>query len=309
MENYGLDICARNQKYDSLEYVMVRLFADSNDPSMKQTAYKNFLNLIKLFNRRLADTTNEIKPGRRSKLFRIIVNFLNRGANPKDISIITFNQDIQIEKTIDAIEGGAKYQKIKPLLNFPYCYRVSHDREMPSTTPRCPGTETFVKGNSNTQGIQILKLHGSLNWYFAHDSKDVEIDELFDPNRDLIVTRRKTIHPEMRNESGENSLYTFPIIVPPVPHKSAIFHPAIRPLWLGASDRLKSATDVVIFGYSCPEADHESSNLIQRTLGSRKLETFSIIDPSPEVFTRFWELTKQERVFYYSSVNSFLRAD
>ena len=80
-DNYNLDICDNDRGYDSLEYVMVRLFADSNDTSIKQIAYKNFLNLIKLFNRRLADTTNEIKPHPKSNLFRIIVSFLYEGAD------------------------------------------------------------------------------------------------------------------------------------------------------------------------------------------------------------------------------------
>ena len=311
MENYGLDICARNQKYDSLEYVMVRLFADSNDPSMKQSAYKNFLNLIKLFNKRLADTTNRVKPHPRSSLFKLIVNFLNEGAKPKDICIITFNQDIQIEKTLDAIETYDKYQQFKPLLNFPYCYIASSNRKITSdriTGPR-RSTETFAQGISENKGIQILKLHGSLNWYSLHKSPKVSVGTLFKQDKKLLITTRKEIDPEMQYAGGKRHQYTFPIIVPPVSHKSAIFHSTISRLWPGASEKLENATDIVIFGYSCPEADHESSNLIQRTLGSRKLETFSIIDPSPEVFTRFWELTRQERVFYYSSVNSFLRAD
>ncbi len=309
VDYYNLDICSGDQRYDSLEYVMVRLFADANDLSMGKVAYEIFLSLIKLFNKRLADTTNRVKPHPRSSLFKLIVNFLNEGAKPKDICIITFNQDIQIEKTLDAIENYDKYQQFKPLLNFPHCYIASPDRKITSdriTGPRS-STGTFTQGDPADKGIQILKLHGSLNWYSAHDSKNVEVDELFNPDKELRITRRKAIHPEMRYGVGENSRYTFPIIVPPVSHKSAIFHSTISRLWPGASEKLENATDIVIFGYSCPEADHESSNLIQRTLGSRKLETFSIIDPSPEVFTRFLKLTNQERVFYYSNVNSFLR--
>ena len=312
VDYYNLDICSGDQRpYDSLEYVMVRLFADANALSMGKVAYEIFLSLIKLFNKRLADTTNRVKPHPRSSLFKLIVNFLNEGAKPKDICIITFNQDIQIEKTLDAIEIYDKYQQFKPLLNFPYCYLPSSDYmiEPDRITGPKNSTATFAKGDSEEQGIQILKLHGSLNWYSAHGSKNVDIDELFDPDKRLQFTRRRTIHPEMRYGSGERRQYTFPIIVPPVSHKSAIFHSTISRSWPGAEERLQNANDVVIFGYSCPETDHESSNLIQRTLGSRKLETFSIIDPSPEVFTRFWELTRQERVFYYSSVDSFLRAD
>ena len=311
VDYYNLDICNGDQRYGSLEYVMVRLFTDANALSMGKVAYEVFLSLIKLFNKRLADTTNRVKPHPRSSLFKLIVNLLNEGAKPKDICIITFNQDIQIEKTLDAIENYDKYQQFNPLLNFPYCYLPSSNYmiEPERITGPKNSTATFAKGDSQEQGIQILKLHGSLNWYSAHGSKNVDIDELLDPNKRLQFTRRRTIHPEMRYGSGEKSQYTFPIIVPPVSQKSAIFHSTISRLWPGAEDKLKNATDVVIFGYSCPEADHESSNLIQRTLGSRILETFSIIDPSPEVFTRFWELTRQERIFYYFSADAYLRSN
>ncbi len=308
LDNYNFDICDNERGYDSLEDVMVRLFADSNDTSMKQIAYKNFLNLIKLFNRRLAHTTNEIKPHPRSNLFRIIVSFLNDGAKPKDLSIITFNQDIQIEKTLNSIEKIGKYQKFGPLLNFPYCYRVSHNREMSATKPK-GSTDTFAEGKSKDKGIQILKLHGSLNWYSVHKSPNVGANTLFKRDKKLRYTSRKTIHSEMKYMGGKRRQYTFPIIVPPVPHKSAIFNIGIPPLWAEASKRLKNATDVVVFGYSCPEMDYESSNLIQKTLGSKKLETFSIIDISPEVIPRFWELTRKERIFYYSSADAYINSN
>lgn len=152
-------------------------------------------------------------------------------------------------------------------------------------------------------------MHGSLNWYSRHNSKDVKATTLFNPKKKLYLTKRKEIHPEMEYVGGSRVQYTFPIIIPPVPHKSAVFPSAISHLWAEAEDRLNYATDVVIFGYACPEADHESANLIQRTLKSKKLDAFSIIDPSPEVFTRFLKLTEQERVFYCSSVDSYLRSD
>ncbi len=148
--HYKLDICDRNQGYDSLEYVMVKLFADSNDLSMREAAYKNFRSLIKLFNRRLANTTNEIKPSARSKLFKLIVGFLNEGAKPEDISIITFNQDIQIEKTLDCIENHKDYKKYWPLLNFPHCYQI----DFTDTTSPKSSTNIFKKGDQHRTELQ-----------------------------------------------------------------------------------------------------------------------------------------------------------
>ncbi len=284
VDHYGLDIC---EAHDSLEYVMVRLYADSDEPSLDKTAYNHFLSLVKLFNKRLADTTNAIKPARRSKLFRLIVHFLNEGAEPANISIITFNQDIHIEKTLDSIESCAKYQKFKPLLNFPYCYKLPS-----ANTSRPEGsTKTFALGEPDSKGIEIMKLHGSLNWYSLHKSNQIPKKALFNPDRKLHITTRKEIDSEMKY-AGRKSQDTFPVIVPPISHKSAIFHPSIADLWPEASEKLENATDAVIFGYSCPEVDHASENLLRRTLHSRELETFSIVDISSEVVARFADLTR-----------------
>ena len=168
LRHYNLDICDGKQRYDSLEYVMVRLFVDSYDQSIGKMAFKNFFNLIKLFNSRLAYTTNGIKPNPWSKLHRLIFRFLDEGAEPKNMSIITFNQDILLEKTLDSIETR---KKIKYLLNFPYCYKISPD-DYTITSPNS-SAETFTQGKTEKQGITILKLHGSLNWYSVHRAKDV----------------------------------------------------------------------------------------------------------------------------------------
>ena len=302
--HYHLDICDRNQGYDSLEYVMVRLYADSYEPSLGKTAYTHFLNLVKLFNKRLADTTNAIKPVRRSKLFRLIVHFLNEGADPANISIITFNQDIHIEKTLDSIESCAKYQKFKPLLNFPHCYKLpSADTSSPKGS-----TKTFAPGEPDSKGIEIMKLHGSLNWYSLHTSNRPQKGPLFNPDRKLHITTRKEIDSEMKYAGKHKKQHTFPVIIPPLSHKSEIFHPTIADLWTEASEKLENATDAVIFGYSCPEVDHASENLLRRTLHSRKLETFSIVDISSEVVARFADLTKQKRIYYYSSIDSYLNS-
>ena len=307
-KNYDFNICARNEGYDSLEYVMVKLFVDSYDVSMGGEADNHFLNLIKLFNRRLANTTNTIKLGRRSTLSRIITHFLRNEAKPENITCVTFNQDIQIEKTLDFIENHITYQKYGKLLNFPYCYLFDSPK---TTNPKSP-TEIFERGDPNYQGVEILKLHGSLNWYSVHRSLNVRVNRLFRRNKKVRITTRKAIDPDlMKYAGGKKRQDIFPVIIPPIVNKSAFFPSQISSLWSKASDRLIDATDVVIFGYSCPETDHESSNLIQRTFGKRqkRLNAFSIIDPNPGVFIRFRELTRQERVFYYSSVDSFLRAD
>jgi hypothetical protein len=102
-------------------------------------------------------------------------------------------------------------------------------------------------------------------------------------------------------------MYTFPVVVPAVNHKSALLHQTLRPIWTAAEDSLVKATHVTVFGYSCPSADFESEHMIRRAFNRNKVcETLTIIDPSPGVLLRFVELTGMDRVSYCKNASRFL---
>ena len=101
-EHYDID--PTDVEDDSLEDVMAIIYSDLYNPAAPQNAAADaFRSLLRLLNRRLAETTNPIVPGRRSNLYRILRTLLD-DYRPEDISIITFNQDLQIEKTLFALQ-------------------------------------------------------------------------------------------------------------------------------------------------------------------------------------------------------------
>ncbi len=76
-------------------------------------------------------------------------------------------------------------------------------------------------------------------------------------------------------------VYTLPVIIPPVTHKSSVLHKALDPVWTLAETRLIEADDVVVFGYSCPPLDFESANLMTRAQRQRgEGSSLSVIDPN-----------------------------
>lgn len=112
-------------------------------------------------------------------------------------------------------------------------------------------------------GFPVLKLHGS-------------IDEVWDPTtREVRSTRHPAGFPAAWRESASDRDPDLaepgrwePFIVPPVSVKSAFYDVAqLRDRWLRAADRLRSATSVVLLGYSLPAADHATSFLIGRAIG------------------------------------------
>lgn len=299
-ENYGLDILYVEN--DSLESVMAKIYTDIFNPDLKGEATDVFRTLISLFNRRLADTTNRLPATQMRYLYRIMCHYLDTGVDPEDITIITFNQDIQIEKILHKLEETQRYSEPGRIFNFPYCYSVDF---VATTFPPRRG-DLFKEGKSNLRGIQLLKLHGSLNWYSSHRTTKLSPEDMFKPDRTIRVTRRKTIDPQMRHSKRGQSLRTLPVIVPPVTHKSGILHNRIRPLWTEANNAMQRANEVVIFGYSCPSMDFESSNLIQRSLRSGSYEVLWVIDPDPSVLTRYIELIKPDQITYYPSAQDYL---
>jgi hypothetical protein len=81
----------------------------------------------------------------------------------------------------------------------------------------------------------------------------------------------------------------------------------MKPIWEKAEDRLKTAEHLVIFGYSCPALDFESSNMLRRSqLASGHARTISLIDPDAATATRYVNLLRPTKLSYYPSANDFL---
>ena len=301
-ENYGLDILLPEN--DSLETVMAKVYTDIFDPKLKGEATTVFRVLISLFNRRLADTTNSLPATRKRYLYRIVSAYLREGAKPEDITIVTFNQDIQIEKILNKLEETESYKAKGKIFNFPDCYSIDFDT---ITAPR-HGKELFAEGDESLKGIKLLKLHGSLNWYSLHNSPNISTAAMFKESRQIKVTCRRTINTQMRYAGGHRRQYALPVIVPPVSHKSAIFHNDIKHLWNIAEEALKTANEIMIFGYSCPAMDFESSNLVQRSLKNGGYEVLWVIDPDPRILMRYVELIKPGKITYFPYAHDYLES-
>jgi len=305
-ESYDIDILAPT--HDSLELIMARLYTDVFDPNLGTKAADIFRDLVYLFNRRLSDTTNDIVPTQQRFLYRIITHYFNRGIKPSDITIITFNQDLQIEKIVHKIEKTECWRSLGKIFRFPNCYRLDIRAEF-VTSPSESSKNLFPsESSSHPQGIQILKLHGSLNWYSTHRSSRVPPKAMFKPDRQIWITRRQNIDPTMKLTREHRAQHTLPVIVPPVTHKSSILHNRIKKIWGLAGDSLMKADEVTVFGYSCSAFDFESCNLIQRFWKrNRKCAKISIIDPDSSVLKHYVDLIKPESVFYYPTARYFLQ--
>jgi hypothetical protein len=201
------------------------------------------------------------------------------------------------------LQKTARYKKLGRIFNFPFCYSIDFNN---ITSPTGGSKDVFKDFKDDIPGVNLLKLHGSLNWYSIHKSVNLSPNAMFDPSRNINLTRRKRIHTQMNYISGQKRKKTLPLIVPPVTHKSAILHDMVRPLWGKAEKALENADEILIFGYSCPPLDFESSNLIQRSLRLYKYEALWIIDPNPHILVRYAKLLNPRSIGYFPSAEDYL---
>jgi hypothetical protein len=300
---YESDILAPTE--DSLERVMGQIYTDTFNPGLKKDATEAFRALLRLFTRRIASTTNDIEPTNKRWLYRIVASYLAAGVEPGDITIVTYNQDLQVEKSLCLMAETARWERFaEQIFNFPGCYALG-DRDV--TEPGgVAASELFPEHDAVDGCIRVLKLHGSLNWYSSHTSPKPSQTAMFNPSRLISITRRRIIPTDMMI-SGTRSTHALPVLVPPVTHKSSVLHDDLREVWRLAEEVLDRADELVVFGYSCPPLDFESANQLRRSQ-LRKQSQVSVIDPDGQIAARYIDLLKPTRLSYFSSAKSFLAA-
>lgn len=181
-------------------------------------------------------------------------------------TIITFNYDLVLERSLLQLLVGTQYNRIRATFPFPgialkYYFDQSSETSFrvdyvtfDDFEDRKPGTALVAASGAQIEGaanIEILKLHGSLNF-----SKN-------------------------RNE-GEGYPLTAaladPYILPPIFDKLTIKPP--REMWKVALERLRGAKNIIIIGYSLPETDIYMQYFLKTAVGPNiDLNKVYVFDP------------------------------
>jgi hypothetical protein len=78
-------------------------------------------------------------------------------------------------------------------------------------------------------------------------------------------------------------------------------------LWQTAEHRIRAADELVVFGYSCPATDVESSNQLRRAQAGRPgRASVSVVDPAASVAERYITLLEARSLQYHASGQDFL---
>lgn len=203
--------------------------------------------------------------------FAQLVAHLRGAAKPrKTVSVITFNYDIAADLALFQYGLGPDYGLAqKPRTDDP---------------------------------VQLLKLHGSLNWAANETSSEVvplHLEDYFSKYSLRSWDERGTCKLSLGSHLAEYfetntdlRVLPEPVIVPPTWNK-ADYHRALSAVWSAAAKHLSEAAAIYVIGYSLPETDAFFRLLYGLgTVGANPLERFHVYNPdtSGSVDARFRSL-------------------
>ncbi len=301
-EKYGYDICTKESPHDSLEKVLKTLYTDIFISDSTKKAEDLLVKLITFLNKLISTSTGRIKISGRNRLTKVINKLLNDCQSPDDLTIISYNYDLQAEKTVHFLSH--KYTKFRSYFEFPNCYCLP-PKSYKLTAPTEGSTDIFDLPKHKTRkskGIKILKPHGSLNWFSLYPSKSSLLSHI-SKSKNIMISRRLVI-PKVLTFKGER---TFPVVIPPLVNKGTfIKKTVIDKVWDDLRSELITSSRIVVYGYSCPEADAESFNLFSQVFtGSRNVEKLDIINPDSSIIERLQSAIKAPVIHYYEDADYY----
>lgn len=182
--------------------------------------------------------------------------------------VLTFNYDTLLERAVNAsmlVTGGASGN----------LQRLRGDHVV---FPAPPATQPQSMGDSeaphNAESLQVLKLHGSLAWYWAAGDAS---------GSTLVRVREKRVFgpagpPGLEMDfSGATTLDRY--LIPPVTSKDGYYGSYLaNSLWRSARALVASAASLTLVGYSLPLEDRVASQLIAEVGRSA---TIRVVDREP----------------------------
>lgn len=155
--------------------------------------------------------------------------------------------------------------------------------------------------------IAVLKLHGSINWQLPNTMDGIRIKhwDLFgEPYFPRLLDRNSSVTKSIRRQSGRFGF--MPSFVKPLGTGQMLFGGVgMWDIWRQASESLRKADEVVLIGYSLPEADAAASILVAASI--RPESKLVVVDPVVEdIAVRLCRLTAHSRIYRYETLEEYL---
>lgn len=199
--------------------------------------------LVELLRDTLSVTTNRSASTQHLALLKSLHN-----ANPRSINVVSFNYDVLADR---ALLAGSRAGHWRWSHADGYGFRPANQR-----LPRAQSE------------IQLLKLHGSMNWYVPTPGRTRA--SAYNENAPIYVPNpgaSSTSPPWQRRQHtlGHSAVRVFPLLVPPVFEKGSQINGVLQQVWNQAHALLREATLVIVWGYSLPTTDYHAEVLFAQS--------------------------------------------
>lgn len=284
---------------NGMEEVFNYVYSDAFSGNPTVECLEAYWSLIRLYRAALASTTNPLNGKSRSG-FGQVLRTLYEHKFQRNTSILTFNQDLVVEKSIEYTKSHTKYQDIPWNIEETYC--TDFEDILPVA-----GSSTRFTGSDETS-IKVLKLHGSLNWVYRVRSNSDPKNSVREPSGPLSIIDDQMIRQQLTQsvKGSRRSWHLIPLIVPPIYEKSRRYGSVLKPVWQTARLALREAEELIIFGYSFPDADFASKALIRQALHhNEQIRTVHVIDINPEIAAKVAKIIDCDSCHYYRDARTF----
>ena len=301
-KEYGLDPFSHQYSMEELFNLIYSDAISGNSPDISLEAYWS---LLKMYRNAIMKTTNSLFGKSRSGVGHLF-RFLVRTNSQRKITFVTFNHDLVIEKAIDGTVAMNRYSFVPWNLFSAYGLNFPEER----FASKRGGIKFVFDSDGGSRSIKVFKLHGSLNWVYPVRSVDDARNVFRRPRGDLRCVNDKAIYRTLNLVGEQRSQPLQPLIVPPVYEKSDQIAHLLKPIWVSAQDAIASADELIVFGYSLPDADIPAKGLIRRGFfQNNDLQLIHVIDIDPNIASKFSSYMGAPAMRHYRTVKDFCRTN
>ncbi len=181
----------------------------------------------------------------------------------KELTVATFNYDTILERLSEEL----KYKHDpKNAINIIEIYRIPIS-SLPSRTNSTGFSYGALQGYRSSNTYRLLKLHGSINWYFTRDD-----GVLGTPVYYTKVDEDRNAEEIKRNIMGLTTL-----IIPPVAEKSSFYNTQlIKILWTELAKAVDGADEIYCVGYSLPKSDYTTQIFFKTVIDKDKRKVYIV---------------------------------
>jgi hypothetical protein len=214
--------------------------------------------------------------------FASLLNRMRTGYPRYDTTVITFNYDLALDYAFQFV-------------SLPISYGFGAD--------------------DPSDGMPLLKLHGSLNWALCRQCNEVVPWRLqkylqnrswhdLDQVKSVRLALTSQLHSFMHHDAPVDPV---PVIVPPTWGKTSQ-HVNLSRVWNRAARALQAAENIFVIGYSLPPSDAFFKYLYALgTVGPTRIRRFWVFDPAPDVAERYKDMLGQAVQTKFQHIHSLFK--